>query len=255
MLNGNEPIFEKHTVLRAQALNDGILGTRKMLELVYTKYSNGIISGFDIRSQGEELEIGRGLVLYQGRMYYMEQDLLLSLSGIDSSLHYVKIVFFEERIEDGERKRSTDIVINKDNTIRDNEMELCRFRYQNGASLRSSYRDLEDYSTDYNTINIVHAPYAAVNEETINPIITTAFGEGMLKRMLTDSYDTAFALECIRGEQVSRKSLILYINHKLNTGQKNMTNEQIHKYLCEILNSSNEDSRRMLNRERRMIIT
>lgn len=236
MFQADEPIFKKHTVLHASALQDGVSIPRKITEGLYNEYSDGILSGVHIKQMDEWLIIEPGVIHYHGHLYYMCGEKKLPLKH-DNKTAYVRVNFMETSYEENMVKRSSDILISTEESARDNEMELCHFQYQKGADLKNVYRSFKDYSAVYNTINIVDAPYAALGESTISPCITRRFGEEMLQKELKDPFDIAFSLECLGGEAVSRKVLMFYINHKLHTKSEKMTNSEIHKYMTRILDS------------------
>lgn len=56
-----ESAFEKHGVLRAQALNEGINGTTKLVEQLYHGYSNGVLQDIVIEQESNCITIKSGI--------------------------------------------------------------------------------------------------------------------------------------------------------------------------------------------------
>jgi len=249
-----ESAFERHGVLRAQALNDGINGTIKILEQLYAGYSDGVLKDIEIEQESDSIIIKGGVVIYQGKLYYLEKEFQIQLRQ-NNKRQILKIRFLEVQNKDGLKKWTTDVVLDENDIVRSNEMEICRFQHQPGAKLYSANGNFKEYATEYNMINIINTPFAACGQSTVSVGITMAFSEELMKKELKDPFDIAFCLECQRGQAVQRKSIIHYIGYKLNMNKTEMSNQEIYAYLAKILESG--DSRvteRPRMRDQRMII-
>ncbi len=249
-----ESAFERHGVLRAQALNEGINGTIKIVEQLYAEYGDGVLKDIVIDQESDSIIIKGGMVIYQGKLYYLEKEFQIQLRQ-NNKREILKIRFLEVQNKDGLKKWTTDVVLDENDIVRSNEMELCRFQHQPGAKLYNASDKFKEYATEYNMINIINTPYAACGQSTIAPKITMSFSEEMMKKELRDPYDIAFCLECQRGQAVQRKSIIHYIGSKLNMNKTEMSNQDIYTYLGKVLESG--DSRvteRPRMRDQRMII-
>lgn len=258
MFQAYESAFENKSVLRAQALNESLNGARKTIEQMYSGYSDGILRDIVIEQESNSIVIKGGVLLFQGRIYYLDKEIRISIQP-NNRKEFLKIRFLEVQHKDGLKKWTTDVVLDENEMIRNDEMELCRFQYQPGAKLRNTYSDFRDYSVEYNIINILYAPYAAPGESTIASQITQRFGEELLKRKLTDPYDIAFCFECQRGSAVSRKSILAYIYHKLDMDERNpnhnLNHNEIYTYLNRILErNDNEPVERPAMRGPRLIM-
>lgn len=250
-----ESAFERHGVLRAQALNEGINGATKLVEQLYYGYSDGVLQDVVIEQESNYIIVKSGIVIFQGKLYYLDKEIRVDLRQ-NNLKEILKLRFLEVQCKDGLKKWTTDVVLDENEVFRNNEIEICRFQHQPGAKLYNTCRNFKEYATEYNVINIIHTPYAALGESTISPKITKAFSEEMLKKDLKDSYDIAFCLECQRGQIVQRTSIQYYIKHKLNIYKANMSNHEIYTYLGKILESgdNNITTERSRMREQRMII-
>ncbi|MCI7792038.1 MAG: hypothetical protein MR531_14900 [Lachnospiraceae bacterium] len=255
MFQTYEAEFEKHGVLRAQTLNEGLNGAIRTVEQLFSGYSDGILKDIMIEAEADGIVLKSGMVIYQGKIYYLDKEVRINIQP-NNKKEFLKLRFEEVQHRHGMRIWTTDLVLDEQETIRNNEMELCRFEHQTGAKLRTTYNSFQDYGVTYNVVNIVHAPYAAYGESTISPQITQSFGDEMLQSELTDPYDIAFCFECRRKEAVSRKSIVHYLRHKLHIQNENISNHEIYTYLSRILEKRGKTSH-MGNagpRERRLIV-
>lgn len=169
----------------------------------------------------------------------------------------LKLRFLEVQYKEGLKKWTVDVVLDENDVFRNNEMEICRFQHQPGAKLYNTCGNFKEYATEYNMINMIHTPYAALGESTISPKITMAFSEEMMKKELNDFYDIAFCLECQRGQVVQRISIQYYIKHKLNIYKEKMSNYEIYTYLGKILENGDKNittERPRMRDQRRIII-
>lgn len=256
MFQSYEAVFEKQGVLRAQALNECLNGTMKTMEQIFSGYSDGILKDISMEQESDSIVLKGGVVIFQGKIYHLDKEIRICIHP-NNKKEFLKIRFLEGQYKDGLKRWTTDVVLDENEIIRNNELELCRFQYQQGAKLRNRYRSFRDYSASYNIINILYAPYAAPGESTISPQVTQAFSEEMMKRELTDPYDIAFCFECQRGCAVSHKSIMAYIKHKLHIEKNHISNYEIYNYLIQILESNdngNTPMGRPRMREQRMII-
>lgn len=249
-----ESAFERHGVLRAQALNEGINGSLKIMEQLYADYDDGVLKDIVIEQESDSIIIKGGMVLYQGKLYYLEQEIRIQLRQ-NNQREILKIRFLEVQNKDGLKKWTTDVVLDENDIVRSNEIELCRFQHQPGAKLYPANGNFKEFVTEYNTINVINTPYAACGQSTISPKITKSFSEEMMKKEWKDPYDMIFCLECQKGQAIQRKTLIHYIGHKLNISRDKMSNQEIYTHLAKILESGdNRMTERSRTREQRMII-
>jgi hypothetical protein len=59
--------------------------------------------------------------------------------------------------------------------LKEDELELGRFKLREGAVLRSDYTDFFDLITEYNTINVINVEYAGIKESTMNLLCSRNF--------------------------------------------------------------------------------
>lgn len=249
-----EPLFEKHTVLRAKALNDTLRGALETVNQIYADYSDGIVKELEMEQQMDYLVIKSGMLLYRGRLYYLEKEISLKLPQ-NNTKQIVKIRFLEMQNMDGIKKYSTDVYMDENEVARNDELELCRFQYQVGAKLRNDYTSFKDMSAGYNIINVLNAQYAAPGGSTISTLITKRFSDEMLEKNLTDAFDISFCLECQRMQPISKKVILSYLSHKSGSEKKDLDNQHIYQELQKILDSEgNRRPERAQAREQRMII-
>lgn len=255
MFQTYEAVFESHDVLRAQALNEELNGAAKTIEQLYSGYSDGVLRDIVIEPENNGIALKSGVVVFQGKIYHLDHKVRIDVIP-GTQRQFLKLRFEEVQYKNGMKRWTTDVILDENETTRNNEMELCRFCYQEGAKLRTTYNSFKDYGVMYDVVNIVYAPHAALGESTVSPRITRSFGDEMMQSELTDPYDIAFCFECQRDEAVSRKSIIHYIEHKLHIHNQEMSNYEIYTYLSKILNNKGMTSRteRMGLRERRLIV-
>lgn len=262
MFQASEPIFHRHTVLKAKMLEDGISLPVDILRLIYSNYSNGILCGVQIHVEDNYLALLPGIILYNSHLYHLKEKVLIPYEA-NNTLMYLKISFLEPHVEGDYYLRSTDIYLTSNQDNRSTDMELCRFNLQKGAVLRNQYCDLKDYATEYNTVNILSVPYAAIGESSISPQITKRFAKEMLKKDLQKPLDAAFVMECMRGETIPRDMLIAYISRRIDLSERvegrnmgretqvsdlKLSNEDIHRYLVQILESVQDGERSQVSR-------
>ena len=97
------------------------------------------------------------------------------------------------------------------------ELELCRFRLQEGARLRDRHENFEDFSTEYDTVDFTYAPWAGKYSSVLNPALMQQFAREMIKKDEKGIEDISFAMAVLAGGgQVGAEAVREYI--RLKTG-------------------------------------
>lgn len=237
MFSHRYPKFSKGRILKKEMLENLRDYPRNFTDLWLNDYSNGIISGANVLVQENYLTITRGMVKHAGKIYSLETDYRLPYRYSDQEA-LLKIRFREETSDNDFISCGTEIYIDQDNRVQEDEFELGRFKLKEGAKLRSEYQGFFDLSTEYNTFNIIHVEYAGFRQSTISPIILRYFAEEILKSKSTDPYDIAFTMQCLNQSPVDRELILYYLANRLQTGYREYTNVQIHKHLVRLVDEA-----------------
>ena len=73
-----------------------------------------------------------------------------------------------------------------------NRIEICRFRLQNGALLRNQYRDFNDLSTEFDTINEIYAQWSGYEKNTISNRVIREFAKEAMRKGVQNTQDLSF---------------------------------------------------------------
>lgn len=190
------PQFQIKRLLRAEMLEQLRDYPKSFISHTYTGFADGVVSGCGITWDHGELTVGPGMIYQAEKMYFMERPYTI-VCGPEDRLRYLKVSFTEEYHEPGKITGSGLIVLDEQEADGAYEIELCRFRLQEGARLRHRYENLEDYSTEYDTVNLIHAPYAAKTESTLAPILLKQYAKEILEVRPANPYDISFAMNIL----------------------------------------------------------
>lgn len=235
MFHYEEPIFQKKRLLRIEMLEQLRDYPRNYLKLLYGGYSDGIICGCQVTWDNGQLEISPGILCHAGKLYFMENTYRTECIAEDK-LKYLKVQFMTEIHEEGKIEGNTRIILDDRKPDAACEMELCRFRLQEGARLRDSYKNFEDYATEYDTINRIHVPYASYGRPIIWPEILKQFAEEILEIRNNDVYDTSFAMNVLANQgEIPADCICSYLKIRLDNKDTENRNIDIYKGLREVL--------------------
>jgi hypothetical protein len=228
------PIFSPGRVLKQEMLCLLRDYPRDYADILYRDYADGVLAGCNLVVNQATIGIEPGMVRYQGKLYIMKESVQVSYSpnGQDTML---KIHFKKERQSGDFIISSGDILLQPNLKLADNEMELCRFRLKQGARLRDDYQDFADLATEYDTVNILHAPYAAPYESTLSPAITRLFAVEALRNRSMHAFDYAFAAQCAQGQAVARLLITAYTSARLGIVTQDSSHQDLHRHLARIL--------------------
>lgn len=243
MFRYREPQFEKKRLLRIEMLEQLRDYPRDYLRIRYQGYSDGILCGCGIRWEDGMLTVAPGILRHGGRFYFMEKPHSMEC-GVDDRMRYVKVRFLEDTREGGMLCAGTDILLDEAKPEPERETELCRFRLQEGARLRTVYENFEDYSTQFDTVNIIHAPYASEGKHTLQPDILKCFARELLKQGGCDAWDISFAMNIMAGEgMVARECICLYLEAKSGALGDTGGNETLYAGLLNVLKEQGSGGR------------
>lgn len=227
------PFFERNRIMRKEflwALRDYSYG---FMQLEYEKYTDGILEGLDLHVTKDEIKIGAGMVKYHNRIILFEKEEIVPYEPAEQ-FRSLKLKMKQEKTKDyilngGEPFLDADLELKED------ELEICRFKLKAGARLRNHYTDFYDLETEFDTVNLVNAAWAAIGKPGICPVITKYFATEAIKHKL-DSRDFSFAALCLNTtKSIARDIIAAYIRAKLEIENAEFTNQQIFGHLDMIL--------------------
>lgn len=241
MLEIKYPYFNKGRILKKEMLENLRDFPRNILEVQYESFTDGIICGFTPSVDKNTITFSKGITKHNDMLYVVPQPIFVQYSETETDV-MIKLNFYDE-IQDKDYKTAyVDIEIDDNMKILDNQQELGRFKLKKGAYLRSHYKDFYDFTTEYNTINIVHALYAAREEKTISSIILQYFSREVLSLKAQNSVDISFCFLCLNNERIEREVILQYLSYKLEKEVINLSNIEIHRELTKILGQIKRES-------------
>lgn len=252
----DEPIFQKKQLLRVEMLEQLRDYPRDFFNLHFQGYSDGIVCGCHITWNDGQLKIEPGILYHNRKLYFMKEPYLMDCL-VEDKVHYLKVRFLEEEYKEGKVEIGTKIVLNTVKPDFSSELELCRFRLQGGAKLRSRYRDFEDYATEYDTINRIYVPFAAYGQPTIWPELLMQFAKEILENDCDNIYDINFSMNVMANEgKVSGKYIAVYLRTRLNEKVVREGNQNFYRGLKDILKlcKTGKASQTICNNKSRSVI-
>ncbi len=229
------PEFQAKRLLRAEMLEQLRDYPKNFLELYFQGYSGGIVCGCQIAWYHGRVEIASGIIYHAGKLYFMEKPYQVDCPAEDR-VRYLKVQFLEEVHKEGKVESNTRIILDGVKPDSVYEMELCRFRLQEGAELRSSYRNFEDYATEYDTVNRIHVPFAAYGQPMIWPEILMQFAKEMLESGGSNIYDINFSMSIMANNgNIPQKYLAAYLQVRLEEKAVRDGNQNLYEGLNTIL--------------------
>ncbi|MCH1625990.1 DNA and RNA helicase [Fredinandcohnia quinoae] len=229
------PTFQKGRILKLEMLEQLRDYPRHLMDIYYQDYSDGIITGANvIVNENSSLTVTKGIVKLHGHLYYIEQDQKIGYE-ISGNETIIKMRFHPEKKEKDFIKYQTELLLDENTEILPNELELARYKLKKGARLRSDYQNFEDFSTEFNTLNVIHTPYAGIGQSTIHPIIQRYFAKEVLRLGGKVMEDMMIAMLCLNNESVEREVYLYYLANRFSLDYKDYSNLQIHRFLVRIL--------------------
>ena len=229
------PLFERKRLLKKEMLENIRDFPRDIVDIFFQDYSDGILAGCDIKVKESYLFIGAGILYRKGIPYVMNEPYKLPYQATGKT-QYIKVRFLDE-IEGTEQKEGlTQIYINDIPAQDKDELELGRFKLQEGARLRDQYTDFFDYATEFDTLIKLYAPYASPKQSTLCPEIIKRYAESLMYYNLQNPWDYAFCFTCMQEEgAITYSAIKSYLDVRLQQKQENYSTKEIYDALAQLL--------------------
>lgn len=237
------PYFNKDRILKKEMLQELRDFPRDMLEVYTENLTDGIVSGLSPIVNKEIITFSKGIVKHNGNVFMINNPTPLSYQETETEV-MIKLNFHEQTQDKDYLTYYVSIEIDHDTNLTDSQLELGRFKLKKGAYLRSNYQDLADFTTEYNTINIVDVLYSGINETTINYLILKFFAKEALNTRTQNPIDVTFCMLCLNSTRVERELIRQYIAYRLTPEQKDFSNRAIHQSLTLILDKIKRENKR-----------
>lgn len=232
MFTDDYPLLQKMTLLTGEKLCALRDYPRGLGALPYGDYGDGVLFGCSVVVLETCLLIEPGIVRYDGRQYMLNAALELPYSHSDE-WRILKIRFFSPHVLGDFMRCESEILLDSNDVLKD-EIELCRFKLKRGARLRQEYVDFTDMATEFDTLNLLYAPYAARGASTLHAELLRVFAREALRFHIVNPMDAAFLSACLGGG-VAREYILFYVAQRLRLEFKDYPNAKLHALLCEIL--------------------
>lgn len=228
------PIFEKKHLLKKEMLENLRDYPRNLFRIQHQDYSDGILLGCELESVATGIIVLPGILYYKGIPYFLEEACTIPYKA-EGKLVYLKVCFPDKTAGTGQEEYLSQVYMDGREPDSMQELELARFKLQPGARLRTDYVDFYDYTTEFDTVNRIHVPYAAPKHHGIWPQILKCFAKTLMHFGVQESWDYAFCMSCLQlQEAMPYEAVQAYLNIKLRQ-ENEYTNIQIYNALKRIL--------------------
>ncbi len=250
------PVFVHKSILKKSMLDELRDYPLAVSRMMLAKSGSGVLTGTEITWESNILKIQPGLIVYNGNIYRMETVREMDCRPTDS-LTYINVRFVTMDYERDQTGGFGEIVLSADKPEH-NEIELGRFRLQEGARLRTEYENFEDYQTEFDTVNRIHMPYICAESIGLWPTLLKEYATELLAAGTDNPYDLAFAMQLLgTGGHVASQLISCYIAHNERRRVTQLTNGEAYDRLLRILRerkSGNSGYDRQQKNTRQMIL-
>lgn len=236
------PEFIKFQILKAENLNSLSNNLFSFIESSYDDSSYGIINGFNITSNNDNIKISKGIFKLKDKIYWLDKELSITLPKDEG--RYTLLLELEEYKENDKNISELIFKFVDTDSLKKDSFIILEIIKRDGASISDTKDNYFYDRKEYNTINIINQKYSIARSKfySISPIILKSYAIKLLKKEKLSFIDYNFVFFCLNS-LVSRELLVAYINAKLKeTNEILISNEEIMNKLTRILNSKNENT-------------
>lgn len=230
------PIFQRGGLLTQEMLDAMKQYMVETAVCAYEGYSDGILSGMQIKVSEGAITIGRGLIKHGDMLLIMPECVTVPILE-NNELQIVKLCICDKENGAEFERVEMDIVADGHMEKKRNEIEVCRMHVQHGAKLRSDYESFQDMNTAYDTIQVIDADWAAYKRPGIHPKVLEEFAKEAGKIPKKEAVDICFLQQifAMGGHGCPRELIEFYISEKLGTKQSGHSNQELYQGLCRVL--------------------
>ena len=243
------PQFERLHILRTEALCSLRDRAFNVFPLFMESFGDGIISGCRPLTTPTLITLTPGMILHNGFVYLIQEPMSLEYAPTENYM-MMKLIFEPPLETENFTQRNVNLILTDNMDLAETEMEICRFKLKKGAILRTNYTDFLDRATEFDTVNVINVPYAAVGGNTLSPEILRAFATEARDFSL-EPMDFNFCLTALRGEVMNAEQISLYVEHRLKIELSERTNQILYDNLSRILSEIKDGNRREIVGTRR----
>lgn len=229
------PLFQDGHILRREmlvALSDYAFLTS---QLFYKGYADGILAGCELTTTKDNIILNTGIIYFKGQAYLIKEPMAIAYYPTNTTT-VLKLCISDELREPNFIYREIDMLLTEQRELQKNEIELCRFKLQQGAKLRDRYQDFEDRNTIFDTLNRIYTPFSTKGESTLSWEITRAFAEEMLATDNLTDFDAFFCTQILNQPYpVSKDALIAYLKRSSTVDLSEHSNLRVYKELVNVL--------------------
>lgn len=234
------PLFAGKRILRKESLWNIRDYAYTGWQLYYADHTDGLLKGCTIKAQDGVLVIGKGMIKFHGFAYLMQEEERVPYQP-ENKWQILKAEFSEDETNPDYKEYRARFFLDTDVRLKENQIEMCRFYLREGATLRHSYKDFSDMATEYDTVNLLYATVAGVEEQTLHPTLLRQFGEDLWNEREKDEFDFGICnLIWNTQGKLERRVIAAYLccKTKIDEAEFSMPdgNQKIYEYLCKVIN-------------------
>ena len=208
------PEFHSGHILKREMMAELSAYLYRLGPLLYQSCADGIVSGCMLTTTEDSIVVNPGIIRYEGDFYLIREP-QFALYAPTNTTRVLNLVFHDQVQTDSFVTREIELAFTEGASAEKRYLELCRFKLQPGARLRYTYTSFADRETEYDTLNIIHAPFCGMGRPTLSPEITAHFAREALDAG-AEGTDAMFCMMLLASrEPVQAEALEAYIHSKL----------------------------------------
>lgn len=256
MFKFESPVFVHKNILKKEMLDELRDYPLQISRMMLEGCGDGVLKGTEITWEDHVLSVNPGLILHGGNLYRMEEAFRIDCPASDQ-LTYIKVRFITMDYEKDRIGGLGDVYMDEI-PPENGEIELGRFQLQEGARLRTTYENFEDYQTEFDTVNRIHMPFIGEGSPGLWAELLMEFAYELLKTGTDNLYDTCFAMQILGAKgKIARELTAWYVEKSMGRKVTDFSNGFMYEKLRGILKerqNGNSDFDRKQGHTRQMLL-
>lgn len=213
MLSRKELRFERRSILASSQLRAIEKFPREFLNLYFSDYGDGILSGMDYIERDDEIFLTAGILKLNGQIYFSDEVNLSALAKKFLNGNKYFFVLSESERENIENVITEKIFIEvKEFKNNFDGLEFGNFSSQLSFKLpNDDAKNLFAEFTNRNRINLLNVKYSVRGGETFHPIIFRAILKKLTQKKNKTPFDSALMIHLANFSVATISALKIYV--------------------------------------------
>lgn len=210
MIYNSEIEFKRGKILTTEILEEVYQFPRIYFDILYEDYPDGIIEGFNLFNENNDIYLSKGIVKFKGNIYFSGDKLKISNDNFCEGAPPIYLYLEEGPTFERNGVKMNPLIVSFYNQKNDLGIYLGHFKYREGILIKTGYAELKDLY-DPLFINIVDRKISVKKGYSLDKEILKILSKALMKKTVL-TMEEKILISLIESESVSIDYLKFFLS-------------------------------------------